>query len=119
VSTPPSATEQDGESGAPGANPRSSPDHLEDERQTLPRPGDHTAVQQGCRCPTLANRPEAGASLTSLIAPDCAMHKPPDPGPRRPTPQSAGAPSHTGATDPTGPIFLPERDVDHHQPTDD
>lgn len=43
-------------------------------------PGDPAALQQGCRCPTLANRPEAGDALNALVAPDCPMHHPAPPG---------------------------------------
>lgn len=49
----------------------------EGERASAPLgPGDPAALQQGCRCPTLANRPEAGDSLNALVAPDCPMHHP-------------------------------------------
>lgn len=55
-------------------NPPGATDGHGDEHPAPARPGDPAALQRGCRCPTLANRPEAGDSLRALIAPDCPMH---------------------------------------------
>jgi hypothetical protein len=55
-------------------------------------PGDPAALQQGCRCPTLANRPEAGDALNALVAPDCPMHHPAPSGDAPHHPSALGAP---------------------------
>jgi hypothetical protein len=50
------------------------------------RPGSATAISHGCLCPVLINQPGVGPGWL-LAAPDCPLHRPPDPTPD-PVPRS-------------------------------
>lgn len=50
-----------------------------DNEPPIPAPGSPAALAHGCRCPTLANEPQAGFLEDPLIAPDCPVHTPSSP----------------------------------------